>query len=159
MYETINPERDRGPQYPGNPHLRAPEAARLGSAGSSGSLRLLHAPDKSILRPRGSKPHCLGLEPAGPAPPAACAEEGSVSPQANASPQQAAAAGQVRTNTEPGRAGHAPSGLAGESQNRQARGRALIGLPRLKSSMRDISIESDATVPRSPMVLQAKLRR
>ena len=158
MYETINPEQDRGSQYPGSPYPRALEAARLGSAGSSGSPRLLHTPNKSILRPRGSEPHCLGLEPS-PEPPAACAEERSVSPKANASPQQAAAAGQIRTNTEPGMLGHASSGLTGESQNRQARGGALMGLPRLKSSTRDISGESDAAVPRSPTALQAKLRR
>ena len=158
MYETINPEQDRGPQYPGSSHPRALKPARLGSAGSSASPRLLHVPKKSILRPRGSKAHCPSLEPS-PEPPAACAEETFVSPKANDSPQQAAAAGQVRRNTEPGTASHASSGLAGESQNRQARGRALTGLPRLKSSTRDISAESDAAAPRSPTALQAKLRR
>jgi hypothetical protein len=157
-YGTINPGQDRRPQYLGIPNVEVIKAVRLGSAGSLGSPHLLHAPKKSILCPRGSKALRPSCE-ASPEPTAACAGESLVSLTMNGSPQSPTAARQTRRNTESGLAGHVSSCWSGESQNRQARGRALTGLPRLNMREHEANGESGNAAPQSPTALQLKLHR
>ena len=62
----ISPEEGGADRYPDSLHpvsLQPERAAKLGQPGSTGSPRLLHAPKKSTLRPRGSKAQHPELAP------------------------------------------------------------------------------------------------
>lgn len=165
MPEAVRSEQGTLARYPPSPHPNL-----LGAPGSAGSPRLMHAPKKSALRPRGSRASGSGSQGSSPRVAISATEQSdSAAPESLASDWSALSdgAGSARQpSVGASRASAAHSGPIDRPRlapHRTSRASAMnVGAQKTSSGSRHARSEPDQDAPgtpKSPTALHAKLRR